>query len=118
MNDINASPAYQSIGAWSAIILLVTSSVQFRTAAAPPSGQLMAAQCFQCHGTNGRAVGGFESISGKSAKDMYEKLLEMSTRPVENIMDAQARAYTPVQLSLIANYLATLPATSTSSTNP
>ena len=78
--------------------------------AAPPPGQLLASQCYQCHGTNGKAVSGFESIVGKGANDMYQKLLEMSQRPPEGIMDVQARAYTPAQLLLIANYLATLPA--------
>jgi len=77
--------------------------------AAPPPGQLLAAQCFQCHGTNGQAVSGFESISGKSANEMYNSLFEWATRRPESIMDLHARAYTPVQLRLIANYLATLP---------
>lgn len=77
--------------------------------ASPPPGQLLASQCFQCHGTNGRAVGGFESITGKSANDMYKKLLEMSTRRPEGIMDVQARAFSATQLKLIATYLASLP---------
>lgn len=79
------------------------------THAAPPPGQLLAAQCAQCHGTNGQAVSGFESIRGKSAKDMFDELLEMKRRPVESIMDRQARGYTDAQLRLIAEYLAKLP---------
>ena len=77
--------------------------------AGPPPGQLLASQCFQCHGTDGRAVGGFESVAGKSAESMYKTLLEMSRRRPENIMDLQARAFTPDQLRLIAEYLSTLP---------
>ena len=77
--------------------------------AAPPPGQLLASMCFQCHGTNGQATAGFESISGKSANSMLEELLEMRDRRPEGIMDLQARAYTPEQLRLIANYLARLP---------
>jgi len=77
--------------------------------AAPPPGQLLASQCAQCHGTNGQAVSGFESISGKSAADMFKLLLEMKTRPAETIMDRQARGYTDAQLRLIAEYLAKLP---------
>lgn len=77
----------------------------------PPPGQLLASQCFQCHGTDGRAVSGFESIAGKSADSMYQSLLEMSQRRPENIMDLQARAFTPAQLRLIAGYLSTLSAT-------
>jgi hypothetical protein len=40
---------------------------------------------------------------------MYKTLLEMSRRRPENIMDLQARAFTPDQLRLIAEYLSTLP---------
>lgn len=76
--------------------------------AAPPAGQLLSSMCAQCHGTNGQAVSGFESLIGKSAPEMYKSLLEMSTRRPENIMDLQARAFTPAQLRQIANYLATL----------
>lgn len=117
MNQTQFRAPRRPIRFWSTTVLMISCTVQFRTAAAPPPGQLLASHCFQCHGTNGRAVGGFESISGKPAKDMYEKLLEMSRRPVENIMDAQARAFTPAQLSLIANYLATLPGESTAATD-
>lgn len=91
-------------------VLLGCALAQADAEAAPPAGQLLASQCFQCHGTNGRAVSGFESITGKSARDMYKTLLEMSQRPPEGIMDVQARAYTKAQLQLIASYLASLPA--------
>lgn len=64
--------------------------------------------CFQCHGTNGQATAGFESISGKPANSMLKDLLEMRARRPEGIMDYQARAYTPEQLRLIADYLARL----------
>lgn len=77
--------------------------------AAPPAGQLLSSQCFQCHGTNGQAVGGFESIAGKNTAEMYNELLEMSRRRPESIMDLQVRAFTPAQLQLIAAYLSTLP---------
>lgn len=90
-------------------LLLAGLLAQPNATAAPPPGQLLASLCFQCHGTNGRAVGGFESITGKSSGEMYKKLLEMSKRPPEGIMDLQARAFTPTQLQLIAAYLATLP---------
>lgn len=69
--------------------------------------------CYQCHGSNGQAVSGFESITGKSATEMYKSLLEMSQRRPENIMDLQARAFTPEQLRQLSNYLATLPSTAT-----
>lgn len=78
--------------------------------AAPPPGQLLASMCAQCHGTNGQAVAGFESISGKNANDLYKSLVEMKNRRVESIMDLQARGFTDAQLRLIAEYLSKLPA--------
>lgn len=75
--------------------------------AEPSAGQLLAAQCAQCHGTNG--TGGFEAIAGKNPASLYEEMLEMKYRPIENIMDRQARGYTDAQLWLIAEYFSTLP---------
>ncbi len=77
--------------------------------AAPPAGQLLSSMCFQCHGTNGQPVAGFEAIGGENSNEMYKELLEMSLRKPEGIMDLQIRAYTPAQLRLIANYLSSLP---------
>lgn len=113
-------PAAARLGAWFAalsfgsaaglvLIMLGFGSPPSTAFAAPPPGQLLAAQCAQCHGTNGQAVSGFESIRGKTAGEMFKTLLEMKTRPVETIMDRQARGYTDAQLRLIAEYLAKLP---------
>lgn len=73
-----------------------------------PPGRTLAAQCAQCHGTNGNGPG-FDDIAGKSANEMYSELQEMKVRPVESIMDRQARGYTDAQLRLISEYLSTLP---------
>jgi cytochrome subunit of sulfide dehydrogenase len=74
------------------------------TSAAEP-GRLLASQCAQCHGTNG-AGPGFEEIAGK---DLFNDLIEMKYRPIEGIMERQARGYTDAQLRLIADYLSTVP---------
>ncbi|MCB0058423.1 MAG: c-type cytochrome [Caldilineaceae bacterium] len=84
-----------------AVLLAATQGVQ----AAPPAGQLLAAQCAQCHGTNGNGPG-FDEVAGKSASELRKDLLEMKRRPVEGIMDRQARGYTDAQIKLIADYLA------------
>lgn len=97
------------ISAWLLPAVLAFGLAPNAALAAPPPGQLLAAQCAQCHGTNGQAVSGFESIRGKSADEMFKTLLEMKNRPVETIMDRQARGYTDAQLRLIAEYLAKLP---------
>lgn len=74
------------------------------TSAAEP-GRLLASQCAQCHGTNG-AGPGFEEIA---SKDLFNDLIEMKYRPIEGIMERQARGYTDAQLRLIADYLSTVP---------
>ena len=83
------------------VALLVTA---MPTSAAEP-GRLLASQCAQCHGTNG-AGPGFEEIAGK---DLFNDLIDMKHRPIEGIMDRQARGYTDEQLRQIADYLSTLP---------
>ena len=79
-------------------------------AAVPASaepGRLLASQCAQCHGTNG-AGPGFEQIAGK---DLFNDLMDMKYRPIQGIMDRQARGYTDEQLRLISDYLSTQPGT-------
>jgi len=72
--------------------------------------RLLAAQCAQCHGTNGYALGDMDELAGESAKDLYEDLTDMKgeDRP-EDIMDHQALGYTNDQIRRIASYYAGLP---------
>jgi cytochrome c553 len=73
-----------------------------------PPGRMLASQCAQCHGTNGNGPG-FDELAGKGARDMYGDLHDMKSRPVETIMDRQARGYTDEQLRLISEYLSAQP---------
>jgi sulfide dehydrogenase cytochrome subunit len=105
----NPSPRRRGVATHDVLTALTLGLAPLAAAAATPPGQLLSSQCAQCHGTNGQAVSGFESISGKSASDMFKTLVEMKNRPAETIMDRQARGYTDAQLRLIAEYLAKLP---------
>jgi len=79
------------------------------TAVAEPSrGEVMTAACAQCHGTAGGNVSGFESLTGDSAAEMYDELLEQKNETSNGIMNLQARGYTDAQLLLISEYLATV----------
>lgn len=67
-------------------------------------GRALAANCFQCHGTNGYA--GELKIAGQGASGMVQKLTEMKAKdPRDNIMNAHARAYTSDEIKLIADYI-------------
>jgi len=72
--------------------------------------RLLASQCAQCHGTNGYAVGEFESIAGEEAKDLFEDLADMKREDKpENIMDHQALGYSDDQIRRIATFYSSLP---------
>jgi sulfide dehydrogenase cytochrome subunit len=76
----------------------------------PHPGRLLASNCFQCHGTNGHAVGSMESLAGEDADDIYEALLEFRALPANaNVMHVQARGYTDPQLRLIADFFSKQP---------
>jgi len=72
------------------------------------NGQLLASQCFQCHGPNGHSKGEIDSIAGKSASDLYGDLLDMKNKPKIEIMHLQAKTYTNNELREIANYMSSV----------
>jgi cytochrome subunit of sulfide dehydrogenase len=78
--------------------------------AAPPEGRLLASNCFQCHGTDGRR--GFEEINGKSETEIYSKLKEMQRKQPGTedygIMIPHAKGYSDTQLMKISRYLSTI----------
>ncbi|MEZ5492887.1 MAG: cytochrome C [Gammaproteobacteria bacterium] len=71
--------------------------------------RLLASQCAQCHGTDGKSAGGIEGLEDESYKDLYEDLMDMRSedRP-ETIMDHQALGYTEDQIDRIAYYFGLL----------
>jgi len=69
-------------------------------------GRLLASNCFQCHGTNGKGPG-FDSLAGKSSSEIYKELKEFQSGKEGNgIMARHAMAYTDAQMQLIANWFA------------
>ncbi len=92
-----------------ALVLVALVAAAPAAMAAPPDGRLLAAQCAQCHGTNG-AGPGFDDIAGESAGELGHEVLEMKYRSrIESIMDRHARGYTDAQIRRIAAYLASQP---------
>lgn len=71
----------------------------------PPAGRLLASNCFQCHGTNGRGPG-FDKLAGKSASEIYEEMKSFqSGHEGKGIMSRHAQGYTDAQLRDLSNYL-------------
>jgi len=95
------------LAAVAAALLALRATAQTTT---PPEGRLLASNCFQCHGTNGRS--GFEEINGKSQTEIYSKLKEMQRKQPGTedygIMIPHAKGYTDAQLMKISQYLSTI----------
>jgi len=73
----------------------------------PPAGRLLASNCFQCHGTNGKGPG-FEQINGKSTDEIYKDLKEMQAgKEGQGLMTKHAMGYSDAQLRAISQWLAT-----------
>lgn len=74
---------------------------------APPAGRLLASNCFQCHGTNGKGPG-FDQLAGKSASEIYKDLKEFQSGKEGNgIMARHAMGYTDAQLLSLSSWLST-----------
>jgi sulfide dehydrogenase cytochrome subunit len=66
-------------------------------------GQELAANCFQCHGTNGFA--GELKIASMGASEIINKFNTYKTMdPRADIMYVHAQAYTAEEIQLIANF--------------
>ncbi|MEN9383575.1 MAG: Cytochrome subunit of sulfide dehydrogenase [Pseudomonadota bacterium] len=69
--------------------------------------KVWAAACANCHGTDGRAQPGMESLAGKDAAEMTQKLLDFkSGRKPATIMHQLSKGYSDEQLKDIAAYFA------------
>jgi cytochrome subunit of sulfide dehydrogenase len=88
------------------MLALASSAAIAQTPPIPP-GRLLASNCFQCHGTNGRGPG-FDRLAGKSASDIYNELRSYQAgKEGSGLMAKHAMGYTDAQLRAIANWLST-----------
>jgi len=81
------------------------------TAQAQTAAQLhnraTAAICANCHGTDGRAQPGMESLAGANKDDMVKKMLDFKAgRKPATIMHQLAKGYSDEQITAIAGYFA------------
>ena len=87
--------------------LALTSLLSLGAQAQTVPGRLLASNCFQCHGTNGKGPG-FDNIAGKSASEIFKELKEFqSGKEGTGIMARHSLGYTDAQLNALAGWLAT-----------
>ena len=69
-------------------------------------GRNLSANCFNCHGTNGNAVGAMPSLAGQPREVLVKTLQEFKEgkRPA-TIMHQIAKGYSEAQILAIATYL-------------
>jgi cytochrome c553 len=96
----------QKLHALSATVILCAASLS-AVAQTPPPGRLLASNCFQCHGTNGKGPG-FDTLAGKSASEIYKEMIEFrSGKEGNGLMAKHSMGYTDAQLRLLAQWLST-----------
>jgi cytochrome c553 len=90
-----------------AISTLLLGIFQTAMAQTPPAGRLLASNCFQCHGTNGKGPG-FETLAGKSASEIYKEMVAFrSGKEGNGLMAKHSMGYTDAQLKQLAQWLST-----------
>jgi cytochrome c553 len=101
--------AIPGAGAWCAgLVLAAAVAVPVAAQDKAAYARSLAANCFACHGTDGRSVGGIPpSIAGQNKDYMLQTMkdYQANKRPA-TVMHQQARGYTDEQLELIAGYFA------------
>ena len=72
------------------------------------AGRNIAANCANCHGTNGKSVGGMPALAGQSAEFISRQMREFreGKRPA-TIMHQLSKGYTDEQIDAVAAYFAT-----------
>ena len=107
MNTFSLAQAITRTGILSAATVLLTSPALAQSNVVP-EGRLLASNCYQCHGTNGKGPG-FDRIAGKAANEIYQDLKEMqSGKEGKGIMPGHTLGYTDAQLLQISSWLAQL----------
>lgn len=82
-----------------------TGAIAQQAPTTPPPGRLLASNCFQCHGTDGKGDGTFEKLAGKSASEIASELREMKAENKRGeIMTIHALGYSDAQVRAIADY--------------
>ncbi|MFM2276202.1 MAG: hypothetical protein RL211_2074 [Pseudomonadota bacterium] len=89
--------------------LVVVSGWADAQAVDPLQVRSWAAACASCHGTNGVAQAGNESLAGANKDDMLKKLLDFKTgKKPATIMHQLSKGYSDEQLAALATYFAAL----------
>ena len=90
-----------------AFAFAIASSLAAAQAADPNLARNVAANCANCHGTNGASLGVVPSLAGQSKADLVRKMQDYKAgRTQGTIMPQLAKGYTDEQIDLAAGFFA------------
>ena len=90
------------------LALACAASAAHAQSADPNVARSIAANCANCHGTNGVSQGGIPSLAGQSKADLVRKMQDFKAgRTPSTIMTQLAKGYTDEQIDLAATFFAT-----------
>ena len=76
-----------------------------QTSASPHLARNLAAQCANCHGTNGKSVAEVPSLAGQPANVIVQKMQDYRDGKLPaSIMHQLAKGYSDEQVALMADY--------------
>lgn len=88
-------------------VLLVTFSVWAHADAL--QARSMAASCSACHGTQGIAPQGMETLAGQTKENLVKKMMDFKTdKKPATLMHQLAKGYSDAQIEQLAAYFAAL----------
>ncbi len=91
--------------ALSQLALSQTPSALSQTPASPNLARNLAAQCANCHGTNGKSVTEVASLAGQNAPVIVQKMKDYREGKLPaTVMTQLARGYSDEQVALMADY--------------
>jgi cytochrome subunit of sulfide dehydrogenase len=89
-----------------ALLAALPSAVMAQATVSKHLGRNLAAQCANCHGTNGKSADVVPSLAGQSAEDLVKKMQNYRDGKMPGtIMHQLAKGYSDEQVALIADYL-------------
>ena len=87
------------------VVALAAPMAAHAQAPASSPGRLLASNCFQCHGTNGKGPG-FDKLAGKSARKLFKEMKDYQAgKEGDGIMARHAMGYSDAQLRELCQWL-------------
>ncbi len=94
-------------------IVFASALANFAASQAPASNHLgrnLAAQCANCHGTNGKSVAQVPSLAGQPSNVLVQKMKDYRDGKLPaSIMHQLAKGYSDEQVALMADYFSRQP---------